>query len=147
MLQAASFIQTSIETCFKSYHYLRRSYLLPWAHSGGRDMIYLTSGAWTDYSDEITPDKIQFVYDSKNKRIRLLTEDDQARTVRWPWLSATNDGRDLSHFFADLRISRSCTVETPVVLMLFVHQNGWIPTGTLSVVLRDGSDEEIPMPF
>ena len=136
-MQTLAYLQTILDIVFKCSNHVRRRFLLPIAKFGGRDMVLLKSGAWIDDDERIPRDFIQMRYDSEKHTVfaqDLISERD-------PWLSViTEDSQDISDFF--------CTLRAPVMtnsakVMLFAHQKGWIPVGTLSIILRDGSDISI----
>jgi hypothetical protein len=66
---------------------------------------------------------------------------EEARLVRWPWLSVESAGQDLSEFFQGLRLSAGHQLTDDKAIMLFAHQKGWLPAGDLHIVRRDGSEE------
>lgn len=110
-----------------------------------RDMLYLRNGSWIDFSPAFEPDQVLLWYNSERHRVLGATESLEARSDRWSWLSAVERGgrqRDLTPWLEGLRVPR-VAVSRSVLLALFAHQNGWMPRGVLTVILRDGSEEQI----
>jgi hypothetical protein len=115
----------------------RRHMMLPFAIQGGRDMVMLKRGAWVDV--EAPANEVEWHYDSEKHQ--LISPSSEGRLVRWPWISATVGDHDLSDFFGTLRLSAGHTLTNDMAMMLYVYQKGWVPTGVLHVILRDGSEE------
>ena len=103
-------------------------------------MALLTNGQWLDAGRGIRPEQVRWRYDSE--RHMLVREGaEEARLVRWPWLSVESAGQDLSEFFQGLRLSAGHQLTDDKAIMLFAHQKGWLPAGDLHIVRRDGSEE------
>lgn len=137
-LGIVAWIQTKVEIAILILNRLRRRVLLPFAHSGGRDMILLTNGQWIDHVRSIPESMISAIYTAEK---HTLLQPSAGRTVRWPWLSVHTDSLDMSEFFQGLRISSGLTVSRDKALMLYVHQKGILPVGDLYIVNRDGEEE------
>lgn len=133
-LDVLSFIQSSIDYTKLWCGRGRRQYLLPLAHSGGRDMILLRSGGWIDNIAEIPDEDIRCRYDAEQGHITSGS----GPLKRHQWLSVSQGTRDMSDFFADLRTT--VTLTSDELLMLYTHQTGHYPKGVLSVVQRDGTE-------
>jgi len=112
-----------------------------------RDMLYLRDGFWMDLSRDVNPEQVAWIYDSENHRLRGMSEPIEVRSDRWGWLSAVETAgarRDLTPWLEGLRVPRGLEGPTPqVVLALFAHQNGWMPRGALTVMRRDGMEEQV----
>jgi hypothetical protein len=120
----------------------RRLLLNAWLLKGGRDMYFLTNGAWVDCTQQYSPEQIEWLYNSETNTIYKPMDAIGCRTRRWDWLSVVAEGdRDMSDFFSSLRVSH--TISADKVLTLFAHQKGWSPTGRLQVVLRTGEEEVV----
>ena len=136
-MQALAYLQTILDIVFKCSNRVRRRWLLPIAKSGGRDMLFLSTGVWIDDDERIPHGFVQMRYDSEKHTVFAKGEESK----RDPWLSVvTEDGKDISDFF--------CTLRGPLMtneakLMLFAHQKGWFPVGSLSIILRDGTNTSV----
>ena len=112
-----------------------------------RDMYFLRDGFWTEISHGIDPEQIAWIYDSENHRLRGVSEPLETRSNRWEWLSATETAgarRDLTPWLEGLRVPRSVELPTMrIILSLFAHQNGWMPLGSITVTLRDGTERQV----
>ena len=142
-LQCAALMQSLLEWATTTVHRVRRTWVVPLAHWGGRDMVLLRDGQWVDDSVIVHPSLVQWRYDAEMRQlIHLATPD--ARMVRWSWLSVVAaDGTDMSDFFAGLRISAGHSIPRDKVLSLYALQCGAMPHGTLTIVRRDGTEETI----
>lgn len=138
LLPLAAWIQQKYDTGLLVLNRLRRRLLLPLALWGGRDMALLTNGQWID--GRAPPEQVRWRYDAeKHVLVRQGAED--ARLVRWPWLSVACGEYDLSDFFQGLRLSAGHGMADDKAIMLFAHQKRWVPGGDLHIVRRDGSEE------
>jgi hypothetical protein len=117
-----------------------RRLVLPALVYSGRDMILLKNGLWIDTTSVIPEDQIAWHYDSITHRLTHGSGPLQ----RWQWISAVSGcGRDMSDFFADLRISRGVPpLTTAKVIELFIHQKGWVPSRNIKITRRDDATEE-----
>lgn len=142
-LQCAALMQSLLEWATATVHRVRRTWVVPLAHWGGRDMLLLRDGQWVDASVAVHPSLIQWRYNAEMRQLVHVATPD-ARMVRWPWLSVVaSDGTDLSEFFAGLRISSGHIISRDTALMLAATQCGVIPHGTLTIVRRDGTEETV----
>jgi hypothetical protein len=145
-LQAAAWIQTGLEQSALWLHRVRRWYVLPAALMGGRDMVLTRSGQWMDASIQIPADQVEWLYDVERQTLTTAHESArQHRMTRWPWLAATCEGRDMTDFFASLRISAGHHLSVEKMMLLFASQKGWMPVGELIVTKRDGMEERIQL--
>ena len=55
----------------------------------------------------------------------------------WAWASVRCGSRDMTAFFGPLRISGVYLCPTDA-LMLYAHQNGWVPDGSIQITYRNG---------
>jgi hypothetical protein len=103
-------------------------------------MVLLKNGLWIDNSPSVQEDKIAWKYDSITHRLTHGV----GPLKRWPWVSAISScGRDMSDFFADLRVSRGVPPPTNAkVIELFIHQKGWVPSRDIRITRRDDAREE-----
>jgi hypothetical protein len=143
-IQCAALMQSLLEWSTATVHRIRRTWIVPLAHWGGRNMILLRDGQWVDDSVVVHPSLIQWRYDAEMRQlIHMATPD--VRMVRWPWLSVVAaDGSDLSEFFAGLRISAGHQLPRDKAMALAAVQCGVMPHGTLTIVRRDGTEEVVP---
>jgi hypothetical protein len=143
VIQCAALLQTLLEWSAATLHRIRRTWVVPLAHWGGRDMVLLRDGQWVDDNVAVHPSLIQWRYDAEMRQVVHSATPD-ARMVRWPWLSVVAaDGSDLSDFFAGLRISAGQQLPRDKALALAAHQCGVFPHGTLTIVRRDGTEETV----
>ena len=108
-----------------------------------RSMLLLKNGQWVDVGRGFSEDQVAWVYDAGRHLIHRPQEVVTGRGERWPWLGAVeyaDGGRDLTDFFAELKVSRGPTPAVATVLGLFAHQKGWMPRGRLMVTRRDGEE-------
>lgn len=124
---------------------IRRSLLSSLIHAGTRDMVYLTNDTWVDVGSGYPAEQFTWRYDAEHHRILRSTERIEERAGRWHWLSVVEEssGRDMSDFFAGLRISSNATISGAQALSLFTHQKGWMPQGTLVVIDRYGAEHRV----
>jgi hypothetical protein len=142
-IQVAAFFQTQWEHVCTLFHRCRRSYLLPYAKVGGRDMVLINS-AWFDASPLYPADLVRATYSAE--RHEITGSGPESRLVRFKWLSAISEGRDLSDFFAPLRLSEGLFISDDALLALYAHQKGYMPVRPLTVVTRDGVESVIGGP-
>ena len=136
-MQTLAYLQTIVDIVFKCSNRVRRRFLLPIAKSGGRDMLLLKSGVWIDEDERIPLDFVHMRYDSEKHTVFARN----SVSERNPWLSViTEDSKDISEFFCTLRVP---AMTNEAKIMLFAHQKGWFPVGTLYIILRDGTDTSI----
>ena len=140
VLPIAAWIQQKYEIALVVLNRVRRRLLLPIAHWGGRDMALLTNGQWLDASRSLAASQVRWRYDSEH-HVLVHAGAEEARLVRWPWLSVVSGEKDLSDFFQGLRLSAGHQLTDDKAIMLFAHQKGWLPEGDLHIVRRDGSEE------
>jgi hypothetical protein len=141
-IQVAAFFQTQWENACTLFHRCRRSYVLPYAKVGGRDMVLIGS-AWFDASPLYPASLVRATYSAEKHEI---TRSEGGRLVRCKWLSVTSEGRDLSEFFAPLRQTDGLYLSDEELLTLYAHQKGYMPIKPLTVVGRDGSESVIGSP-
>jgi hypothetical protein len=143
-LRIAAFADQMATACAHYWAVFVRRFLLPLFLWKGRDMVLLRNGQWVDTSPEFAATDVQWQYDSITHRIVRPTTA-EGPVTRWKWLSATSmqNGRDMSDFFSDLRISRGEPLADTKVIELFIHQKGWNPGMSLRVVNRMSAEEEI----
>jgi len=120
---------------------LRRDWLLPFAKAGGYDMLLLNSGSWIAYNPSIPQSHIRARYYSEKHVVVSL--DSSKRLSRNSWLSVVSEGQDMSEFFSSVRFSEGLYISNEERLMLFAHQKGWFPVAPLSIIMRDGSLEQL----
>lgn len=141
LLPWAAWVQQKYEAALIVVNRLRRRLLLPVAHWGGRDMALLTNGQWLDVGwCRPAAEQVRWHYDSE-RHVLVRAGAEEARLVRWPWLSVESAGQDLSDFFQGLRLSAGHQLTDDKAIMLFAHQKGFLPAGDLHIVKRDGSEE------
>jgi hypothetical protein len=141
-VQVAAFLQTQWENACTFYHRCRRSYVLPFARVGGRDMVILDS-AWFDASPLFPAGLVRATYSAES---HAIVAGERNRLVRCKWLSIESEGRDLSDFFASLRISEGLNLPDDALFALYAHQKGYMPVRPLAVVTRDGTASVIGGP-
>lgn len=150
-IRIAAFFHQKYEYGLILLNRIRRRLLLPLALWGGRDMRLLRNGQWVDANIDADAHTVWY-YDAEAHRLTHAREM-ATRTVRWPWLSVANADHDLSDFFAGLRITAGHTLPKDKAFMLYAHQRGQLPHGTVTIVTRDGDEqivhtyEETPPPL
>lgn len=125
-----------------------QAYRLGWfywllARLESRSMVQLQSGQWMECRPGFAADQVAWIYDGERHLLYRPGEQVAGRGQRWPWLGAVEDregGRDLSPFFAELRLSQGPAPPVTTALALFAHQKGWMPRGELAVTLRTGDE-------
>jgi len=143
-VRVAAFFQEKLDLAMAAVHYVRRRFLVPLAHWGGRDMLLLRNGQWVDDTNGLVPeDQIVWRYDATTHQLRRAGIDSGARLIRWPWLSVLNESHDLSEFFGGLRITAGQTLTKDKAFMLYAHQKGHLPHGTVTILKRDGTEEVV----
>ena len=137
-----AYIQVCKETMVLTWNRIRRTCLVPLAHSGTRDMTLLKSGAWVDAMVHIPVDEVICHYNAEKHQIAV--PGCSGRMVRWPWIGATCGSCDLMDFFEGLRHSAGHVMTEDKALSLYIYQKGWVGiTGTLHITLRDGSEKSV----
>jgi hypothetical protein len=142
-IRVAAFFQEKLELAMAAVHYVRRRFLVPLAHWGGRDMLLLRNGQWIDSSPSVPAGQVAWRYDATAHQLHRADTEGGGRLGRWPWISVSNQGHDLSEFFAGLRITSGQTLPKDKAFMLYAHQRGGLPHGTVTVMKRDGTEEVI----
>ena len=124
-----------------AFEQFRRSILYPVIARGRHDMNLLSNGAWVDSFVTTNPLDVTLRYTAETHSV--TTPQNLGRPGRWTWLSAVQEGRDMSDFFADLRADPSLTAADAV--MLYAHQNRWMPSlaAPIHVVDRDGQQSVV----
>lgn len=140
-VRVAAFIHKQYELGLVILNRIRRRILLPVALWGGRDMRLLRNGQWVDASVEADA-HTEWYYDAEAHRL-THTREMGTRTMRWPWLSVANADHDLSDFFAGLRVTAGHTLPKDKAFMLYAHQRGHLPHGTVTIVTRDGEEQVV----
>lgn len=141
-LQCVAYLQMCYETIRCYWHFVRKNYLLPVVQHGGKDMILMKNGFWVDANTKMPDDQIDWKYNSTDHRLSYLA-DESVRHIPWPWLSVIHPDMDMSDFFAELRVTAGKTLPREHVLMLYVHQKGWSPYGSLQITKRDLEEQEL----
>ena len=134
VLGALAAIQDGCEFLATTYDAIRKSHLIPFFLARGRDMVMLKDGSWLDGSSY--SEHILWTYDS-TKHI-AVHRDGTGRVNRWKWIGVNR--QDMSDFFGTLRLSADHTLTDKEAILLFAHQRCCIPSGTVTVTLRDGSE-------
>jgi hypothetical protein len=142
-VRIAAFVQEKLELAMAALHYVRRRFLVPLALRGGRDMLLLRNGQWIDTLPSIPTAQVAWRYDSTAHQLHQAGAAAESRLGRWPWISVANQDHDLSDFFADLRITAGQTLSKDKAFMLYAHQRGHLPHGTVTIMKRDGTEEII----
>jgi hypothetical protein len=112
---------------------------------GKRDMVCLTNGCWVESSHNIPDDWIEWKYNSEKHE--LIHIRGPSETTSLGWLSVFHNTEDISSFFVSLRHGKSEDTKyiptDTMLISLFALQNGWMPRGTLTIVLEDASEKFI----
>jgi len=123
-------------------HYVRRRFLVPLAHWGGRDMLLLRNGQWIDAAPGVPAGQIVWRYNAAAHQLHRSGQEG-TRLARWPWLSVANESHDLSDFFGGLRITAGQELTKDKAFMLYAHQRGHLPYGTVTIMKRTGAEEVV----
>lgn len=105
-------------------------------------MVFLPNGQWIDDLPWSSNTMGTVRYNAETHTITSQGSDTPLK--RHPWLSVTSDGKDLSDFFVDLRVSENVNLSDGAYFMLYAHQKGCYPPATASITLRDGSIIQYP---
>lgn len=106
-------------------------------------MLLLRNGQWIDALPSIPAAQVAWRYDATAHQLHQAGTATGSRLGRWPWISVANQDHDLSDFFADLRITAGQTLSKDKAFMLYAHQKGHLPHGTVTIMKRDGTEEVI----
>lgn len=136
-------LQTYYERCLRATHRVRRGLIRVLKHLGGHDMLLLKDGHWVDARVVVPEDSIAWAYCSEKHVLTAAAAAPGTRMIRWPWLSVTHEGKDISEFFVGLRLSSGHDMPVAALMRLFAHQKGWIPHGELHVTDRMGVEEVV----
>ena len=140
LIRIAAFLETVSEYLQAKWCHFKRRVLLPAFVYSGRDMFLLKNGLWVDASPDFNEAQIVWRYDSIKHH---LIHGASGPMQRWQWVSAVSGcGRDMSDFFADLRISRGSQLTLAKIIELFIYQKGWVPTRDIRITRRDDATEE-----
>lgn len=145
IVRIAAWAQTGYELSLVMLNRLRRWFLLPMAQWGGRDMLLLRNGVWVDGHSTVPAAHVAARYDAEGHAVRPVSDVSGGRAVRWGWIEATQGARDMSDWFAGLRLHGGATLEPRDALMLYAHQNAWVPDlgEPVRVVTRRGVEETV----
>ena len=130
-------LQISLEYGYGVLNCIRKK-CIPYILAGGRDMVLLESGEWID---DIGFSSFKTRYDSEKNTISLGSE----LVSRWKWIAASTPELDMTDFFSSLRVTRSMIITDKQAIMLYIHQTGQVPKGTMNVTFRDGTDGTIEL--
>lgn len=145
-IRSASVLQTVIEKLYATANYVRRSYIVPIAHYGERDMHLLTNGQWVDSSVGADPALTTWRYDSAKRHLIHTKAPVDTRMIRSPLIAVTSHAQsDLSDFFCRLRISDKQRITGNDLISLFVHQKGFLPALPLACITRNSTEIFIGM--
>ena len=110
---------------------------------GKRDMVCLNNGCWIEASYNIPDDWIQWKYLADTHE--LVNIHGPRETEPLGWLSVFYNAEDISSFFASLRCGKSEDTKyfptDSMLISLFALQNGFMPKGSLSIILADASEK------
>ncbi len=140
VVQIMAYIHTILLKCQLVLHACRRS-ILPYLLKGGRDMILLTNGSWVDASVHVPECQIAWKYDSTNHHVLHANHTSESGLARHGWISVVHADRDMSDFFSGLRHTKGQVPVHNDLLMLYAHQTGWCPFGSLQIMTRSGDEE------
>lgn len=145
IVRIAALAQRTYELSLVMLNRLRRRFLLPMAQWGGRDMLLLRNGVWIDGHSTVAPAQVAARYDAEGHTVRPAADVSGGRSVRWGWVEAIQGARDMSEWFAGLRLHGGATLEPRDALMLYAHQNAWVPDlgEPVRVVTRRGVEETV----
>ena len=147
MMRIAALAQTGYEMGLVILNRVRRS-LLPLAHWGGRDMLLLKNGAWVDAHAEVPTGQVAVRYSAEQHVVLPATTSvGPARSQRWQWVEASQGSRDMSEWFSGLRLQGGALITPKDALMLYAHQNAWVPCEQtpVRILTRRGQEEEVRM--
>lgn len=144
MVRIAAWAQTSYELSLVILNRVRRSFL-PLAHWGGRDMLLLRNGVWVDGYSIVPSVYVTARYDAENHTVGPSIDVSGGRAVRWNWVEAVQGARDMSDWFSGLRLTGGLTLGPRDALMLYAHQNAWVPDfeEPVRIVTRRGVEETV----
>lgn len=138
-LRVAAFLESVSAFIQMKWLLFQRRWLLPTLVYNGRDMFLLKNGLWVDAGADFPENQIAWRYDS----IKHHLFHGAGPMQRWQWISAVSGcGRDMSDFFADLRVSRGSQLTLAKIIELFIYQKGWAPTRDIRITRRDDATEE-----
>lgn len=145
MMRAAAWAQTSYELGLVILNRVRRA-LVPWAHWGGRDMLLLRNGTWVDAHATAPAGQVAARYSAEKHTVLPATDvSGSIRPTRWQWVEAVQGARDMSEWFAGLRLQGGARLSDKDALMLYAHQNAWVPCEEtpVRIVTRMGVEEQV----
>jgi len=127
------------------YYYDKLRQTVQTATIGKRDMVCLKNGCWLETSYSIPESWVEWKYSSENHE--LLHMNGPRETEHLGWLSVLNETNDMSSFFSSLRCGKSEDTHyiptDSMLLSLFALQHGWMPKGTIHIILEDASEKTI----
>ncbi len=139
VVQIMAYIHTIMTKCILFLHACRRS-VLPHFLKGGRDMKLLTNGSWVESTVHVPDCQIAWRYDSQRHHLHHVDHGSDSGLARHGWISVVHADRDMSEFFSGLRHTRGQTPTNDSLLMLYAHQMGWCPFGSLQIMNRSGDE-------
>lgn len=106
-------------------------------------MLLLRNGQWIDTSPSVPSEHVIWRYDATTHQLHRSGTEGTSRLTRWPWLSVLNESHDLSDFFGGLRITAGQMLAKDKAFMLYAHQKGHLPHGSVTILKRDGTEEVV----
>lgn len=104
-------------------------------------MNLLMNGSWVDSSVHVPDCQIAWRYDSQHHQLHHADHGADSGLARHGWIAVVHADRDMSEFFSGLRHTRGQTPSHNSLLMLYAHQTGWCPFGSLQIMDRSGEEQ------
>lgn len=100
-------------------------------------MAMLRNGSWIEkVNANLVKDLVVFTYDSEKHSVFYCNGTGRVR--RWKWIGTSFD----NGFFGTLRIDADYALSNKEAILLYASQEQ-MPGGTVRVILRDGTEEDI----
>lgn len=104
-------------------------------------MNLLSNGSWVDATVHVPECQVVWKYDSTNHHVLHASHTSESGLARHWWISVVHADRDMSDFFSGLRHTKGRVPVHNDLLMLYAHQMGWCPFGSLQIMTRSGDEE------
>lgn len=136
-MQTLAMIQNTYDYVARILNQCRRDYVLPFALKGGRDMVMLRNGSWIEKANaQDVSELVVYTYDSEKHSV--FHSAGTGRVKRWKWIGTSFD----NGFFGILRVDADYSLSDKETILLYASQEK-MPYGKVTVILRDGTEEEL----
>ena len=105
-------------------------------------LILLQTGQWLPMDTVVDVKHIKAIYDVTEHLVHAPGSTKEP--MLWFWASARCGTHDLTAFFESLRFNGVYLSPTDA-LMLYAHQNGWVPDRPIQITYRNGGSDSFSL--